>query len=157
MSTSGAAMAELYEADAKITITGGHADPEEVKVKLLGTVQFVNTDKVAYKVRLWGPLREHHADVDILLPARGGFTLIVDPDTLVAGKCEYELLAADFSEVPSVRSLTSSRAELVAEIPQVTEIEVAAGKGVPKMPPPGGGNPPMGDNKGGGGTIIIGG
>jgi hypothetical protein len=59
--------------------------------------------------------------------------------------------------VPSVRPLTSSRAELVAEIPQVTEIEVAAGKGVPKMPPPGGGNPPMGDNKGGGGTIIIGG
>jgi hypothetical protein len=161
MSSTGTARSELerfYQADAKVTVKDGIPSPLTVNVKLLGTVQFINTDKVAYKVRLWGPTQEHHADVDILLPARGSFTLIVDPGTIESGRCEYDLFPTDLSNLADPVRLTSAVVDVVEDVTEVMEVNIAPGRPAPGMPPSGSSpSAPTEDNRGGGGTIIIGG
>jgi hypothetical protein len=78
-------------ADAVVTVTNALPDPSIVQVNPQGTVQFVNKDEVDYRLRLWTREAERHADVDLLLPARGGITVIVDPEIKDKGECEYEL------------------------------------------------------------------
>jgi hypothetical protein len=158
MSSTGTARSELerfYEADAKVTVKDGIPSPLTVNVKLLGTVQFINTDKVAYKVRLWGPTREHHADVDILLPARGSFTLIVDPGTIESGRCEYDLFPTDLSNLADPVRLTSAILDVVEDVTEVMEVNIAPGMSAsgnsPSAPAP------ATAKRGGGGTIVIGG
>src|ERR1700689_5342616 len=78
----------LYVPDAIITITDGLPLPADVSIKPNGTVQFVNTDDVNWRVRLF--TREHgeHADVDLFLPVRSSATVIA-PEK---GESNYEVL-----------------------------------------------------------------
>src|ERR1700733_10725366 len=80
----------LYVPDAIITITDGLHLTADVSIKPNGTVQFVNTDDVNWRVRLF--TREHgeHADVDLFLPVRSSATVIA-PEK---GECRYEVLDA---------------------------------------------------------------
>jgi hypothetical protein len=76
-----------------ITITGGAPDKDTVYVKVGGTVQFDNDDAVDYRLRLWGNNRDHHAAVDLLLPAVGSVTVMTDPDAKENDETPYELFA----------------------------------------------------------------
>jgi hypothetical protein len=80
----------LYVPDAIITITDGQPLPADVSIKPNGTVQFVNTDDVNWRVRLLTREHEEHADVDLFLPVRSSATVIA-PDK---GECKYEVLDA---------------------------------------------------------------
>jgi hypothetical protein len=84
-----------YVPDAIIAIVDGQPVPADVFIKPNGTVQFVNTDDMNWRVRLF--TREHggHADVDLFLPVRSSATVIA-PDK---GECKYEIL--DGTEVAS--------------------------------------------------------
>jgi hypothetical protein len=80
----------LYVPDAIVTITDGDPSPDEVNIKPKGTVQFVNTDEVNWRVRLLTRENGEHADVDLFLPARSSCT-VIGPDE---GECKYEVLEA---------------------------------------------------------------
>ena len=98
--TSAAAKAKIkfkVPADAVVTITNGDPEPVEVQVNPRGTVQFVNKDDRDYRLRLWTRDSERHADVDLLLPGRGGITVMVDPEIKDRGTCEYEVLETDLA------------------------------------------------------------
>jgi hypothetical protein len=79
-----------YVPDAIITITGGQPAPADVNIKPNGTVQFVNTDDVNWRVRLFTRLHEEHADVDLFVPVRSSVTVIA-PEK---GECKYIVLEA---------------------------------------------------------------
>jgi hypothetical protein len=87
-----------YVADAFVTVTDeGEPIPKNVYVKANGTVQFANSGDKNWRVRLWTREHEHHADVDLFLPARSGLTVIVDPQAPADGFCEYEILEGRFA------------------------------------------------------------
>ena len=93
MPSSGAAKGKskvVYVPDAIITIEGGYPTPEDVDIKPNGTVQFVNMDDVNWRVRLFTREHDHHADVDLFLPARSSVTVIAP----ASGECRYEVLEA---------------------------------------------------------------
>jgi len=92
----------VYLADPTVVIFKGCPVNDPVNVEVGGTVQFANTDLVAYKVRFWSRCRHEHADLDVLLGPRGNFTVIVDPDTFPSGECYYELFEVDLKKVPQV-------------------------------------------------------
>ena len=93
MPSTGAARAKMKVAQVDVTVTvkNGEPSPADVNVRPEGTVQFVNEDTNAYRVRLWTRDGDWHADIDILLPARSGITVMVDPATTNEGECYYEL------------------------------------------------------------------
>ncbi len=93
MESAGTERARALPSEATITVKGGCPNPPEVEVCPEATVQFVNEDSVAYRVRLWTRDGQWHADVDILLPARCGITVMVDPLTGTKGECYYELVS----------------------------------------------------------------
>lgn len=98
--TSAAAKAKIkfkVPADAIVTVTNGEPEPIVVQVNPRGTVQFVNKDDKDYRLRLWTSDSERHADVDLLLPGRGGITVMVDPEIKDRGACEYEVLETDLA------------------------------------------------------------
>jgi hypothetical protein len=84
-----------------VTVEDGDPSPQQVWVAPNATVQFVNKDTIDYKVRLWIRTEEDHPDVDVILPARGSVTVIVDPDTPSMGQCYYELLPFNVSSLDS--------------------------------------------------------
>jgi hypothetical protein len=127
-----------------VTVEDGYPNPQQVWVAPSATVQFVNKDAIDYKVRLWIRSEEDHPDVDVILPARGSVTVIVDPETPSMGQCYYELLPFNVSSLDTVR-LGRETVELAADT-------TAAGDG--------GDAPPLRkssnkDRKGPGGGIIT--
>lgn len=80
-----------------VIVEDGYPTPQQVWVTPEATVQFVNQDPIDYKLRLWTRNEDHHADVDVILPARGSVTVIVDPNTPSGGQCYYELLPFNIS------------------------------------------------------------
>jgi hypothetical protein len=100
MPSSSAAKARskvVYVPDAIIRIEGGYPTPEDVDIKPNGTVQFVNMDETNWRVRLFTREHDHHADVDLFLPARSSVTVIAPAN----GECRYEVL--DASQIASSR------------------------------------------------------
>jgi hypothetical protein len=79
-----------YVPDAIIAIVDGQPVPPDVFIKPNGTVQFVNTDDVSYRVRLFTRDHKGHADVDLFLPVRDSVTVIAPSE----GECRYEVLDA---------------------------------------------------------------
>jgi hypothetical protein len=143
MANAGAAKAKYPPADATVTVTGGYPSPDPVEVNTDGTVQFVNSDNSDYRVRLWTREHDKHADVDILLPARGGTTVIVDPDTKLQGECRYELLPTLL-----LKAIAAKIAAPVAKASRTAGKAAATAKGTTAAKITGGGS--------GGGTIKIG-
>jgi hypothetical protein len=123
MASSVTALTDPYPSNAVITVSHGEPCPPEVTVSLRATVQFVNKDPFDYNVRLRTRARGEHADVDNFLPARGSFTLIVDPETQPNGRCDYELLRVNLLDF--VRSATP-----VGESSWATEKNVVAQESV---------------------------
>jgi hypothetical protein len=106
---------QTYHGNVVVTVTGGDASPVDVYVNLHGTVQFLNADSIDYRVRLRANHDRHadgpHPDVDVLLPARGSFTLVVDPATILDGECKYELFPLNLPAFTDfVRNLDDVRA-----------------------------------------------
>jgi hypothetical protein len=79
-----------------ITIKNRTADPDVVYVEPEGTVRFDNQDDKDYRVRLFTREHHQHADIDILVPAYGSATFMVDPRT-EEGKCDYELIETNLA------------------------------------------------------------
>lgn len=104
-------------ADATITVIDGYPNPANVDVRPEGTVQFVNEDTRAYRVRLSTRSRSRrHADVDTLLPARSGITVMVDPD-IKKGSCRYSLLPTTaYAEKGSIVSHAKVRTAVKAGV-----------------------------------------
>jgi hypothetical protein len=149
MASTGAARAKVKHAvaDATIKVIGGYPQPADVDVRPEGTVQFVNEDTQAYRVRLWTrDESEKHADVDTLLPARSGITVMVDPE-IKEGKCRYSLIPTmTYAEKGAV-----SHAKVRAAVKGRTAVKAAAASRntAATAATTGGGT--------GGGTIKIGG
>jgi hypothetical protein len=153
MPSTGAARAKVKfpPADATITVANGQPSPEEVQVPPEATVQFVNDDTSAYRVRLWTRAGDKHADIDVLLPARAGITVMVDPETTSTGECYYDLIpttmyaanavVAALKTRNAVKSKASSKSKSKAAPPDRLHVEADTSTG--------GGS--------GGGTIKIGG
>jgi hypothetical protein len=81
-----------------ITIKDRNADPKIVYVEPGGTVRFDNQDDEDYRVRLFTRGHEKHPDVDILVPAFGSATFMVDPE-INEGECEYELIETNLARL----------------------------------------------------------
>jgi hypothetical protein len=105
MPTQGTARAKAKPAVAKrpptanpaapptiITIDHGVPDKDPAYVDLGGTAQFDNKDSVDYRLRLWGGKRDHHAAIDVLLPALGSVTVMTDPEAAPDDETPYDLL-----------------------------------------------------------------
>jgi len=71
-----------------VTITDGQPDPETANVNVGSTLQFNNQDHTDY--RIWGLRVARYLGIDVLLPARGSVTLLVDTAT-EKGQSSYEL------------------------------------------------------------------
>ncbi len=74
-----------------ITITKGDPDKAIAYVIVGGTAQFDSKDSVDYRLRLWGTNRDHHAAIDVLLPALGSVTVMTDPEAKEADEAPYDL------------------------------------------------------------------
>src|SRR6202050_311257 len=105
MPTQGTAKAKAKSAPAKrltttnpaapptiITITQGVPDKDPAYVDIGGTAQFDSKDTVDYRLRLWGGNHDHHAAIDVLLPALGSVTVMTDPDAKDQDETPYDLL-----------------------------------------------------------------
>jgi hypothetical protein len=88
-----------------VTVQDGNPTPQQVYVNQDGTVQFVNLDAIDYRLRLWTRSEENHADVGVLLTARGGVTVIVDLETPGVGECYYELIPFKISSLGSAETI----------------------------------------------------
>jgi hypothetical protein len=172
MAGEGTGRAEECLLSVVVTISGGNPDKEDVCVKRNGTVQFLNTDPVGYMVRLW--TREHtlagpdatkgeHNDVDLLLPAFGELTILVDEETPSGGRCVYELFDINLREWKERAHVLYEAARSAAKTASATEAMTESGKAsAPPAPPKtgaGGGTPPpppYQPNQAGGGTIRVG-
>jgi hypothetical protein len=96
MATTGAAKAKAKATSAApptiIRITDGLPNREISYVNVDGTVQFDNHDSTDYRIRLWSRKRDHHAYIDVLLPAVGGVTLMADPLAKKDDECAFDLI-----------------------------------------------------------------
>jgi hypothetical protein len=151
-----------------VKICNGNPDPNEVYVNRNGTVQMLNTDFKQYMVRLWtrthaleGPdsTKGEHNDVDLLLPALGELTILVDAETPSGGRCVYQLFEINLHKWKESAHMLYEAARSAAKTGYATEAMTESGK-LPEPPTtgPGGGTPP-GPNQpasAGGGTIKVG-
>jgi hypothetical protein len=153
-----------YLANQVVTVEQGNVDRDTIYVKPRGTVQFVNKDKVDYQVRLFMN-QEHfpfdlekpkHTDVDFMLLALGGFTLVVD-EKIAKGQCKYQLTETDLddlatddvaTEQAATEDFTVENATATPESPSGQATASLAMAANSSKSPAG---------KGGGGIIIIGG
>jgi len=146
----------VYLANQVVTVENGKVDKQTIYVKTRGTVQFVNKDKTDYQVRLlmnqerfpFDLEKPQHADVDFMLLALGGSTLVAD-ERIVIGQCKYQLIATSLADLACDE--TPPQAPDPAPVGDQAYDQAGA--------------PPVSENKillatssskGGGGTIIIG-
>jgi hypothetical protein len=75
-----------------ISITNGAPDKDPAYVDIGGTAQFDSKDPIDYRLRLWGGNHDHHAAIDVLLPALGSITVMTDPEAAPDDETPYDLL-----------------------------------------------------------------
>jgi hypothetical protein len=123
MPTQGTAKAKAKSAPAKrltttnpaapptiITITQGVPDKDPAYVEIGGTAQFDSKDTVDYRLRLWGGNHDHHAAIDVLLPALGSVTVMTDPDAKDQDETPYDLLPTNVQAPAKASAKTGSTA-----------------------------------------------
>jgi hypothetical protein len=93
MPSAAATKAKPKSIPTAIEITSGEPNPTTAYVDVGGTVQFHNSDRSDYRIRLWTKKGQQHAVIDVLISAGGDVTLMTDPDAKKQDDCEFNILS----------------------------------------------------------------